>query len=141
VQAIKVLRAGPLHSHLFRDRSKIVPELYEQFRNSASQRSNTSASLSSKGKHRSKTKLQGLATKIINTITPSRCTTSIPMVVGHQRTGKRILDHLRKKGTMQPSIRGPLITASEVSMLKNFGPPPQERNHATFYQRSTHYSQ
>jgi uncharacterized protein (DUF3084 family) len=28
-QAIKALHAGPLHSHLVRERSKIVPELYE----------------------------------------------------------------------------------------------------------------
>jgi hypothetical protein len=30
-QAIKALRAGPLHSPLVRERSKTVPELYEQF--------------------------------------------------------------------------------------------------------------
>jgi hypothetical protein len=30
-QAIKALRAGPLHIHLVIERSKIVPELYEQF--------------------------------------------------------------------------------------------------------------
>jgi hypothetical protein len=30
-QAIKALRAGPLHSHLVRERPKIVSELYEQF--------------------------------------------------------------------------------------------------------------
>jgi hypothetical protein len=30
-QAIKALRAGPLHSHLVRKRPKTVPELYEQF--------------------------------------------------------------------------------------------------------------
>jgi hypothetical protein len=30
-QAIKALRTGPLHSHLVRERPKIVPELYEQF--------------------------------------------------------------------------------------------------------------
>jgi hypothetical protein len=30
-QAIKPLRAGPLHSHLVRERPKIVPELYEHF--------------------------------------------------------------------------------------------------------------
>jgi hypothetical protein len=30
-QAIKALRAGPLHSHLVRERPKIVTELYEQF--------------------------------------------------------------------------------------------------------------
>jgi hypothetical protein len=28
-QAIKALRAGPLHSHLVREQSKIVPELYD----------------------------------------------------------------------------------------------------------------
>jgi hypothetical protein len=28
-QAIKALRAGPLHSHLVRQQTKIVPELYE----------------------------------------------------------------------------------------------------------------
>jgi hypothetical protein len=31
VQAIKALRAGPLHSHLVRERPKIVLELYDQF--------------------------------------------------------------------------------------------------------------
>jgi hypothetical protein len=30
-QAIISLRAGPLHSHLVRERPKIVPELYNQF--------------------------------------------------------------------------------------------------------------
>jgi hypothetical protein len=30
-QAIKALRVGPLHIHLVRERSKTVPELYEQF--------------------------------------------------------------------------------------------------------------
>jgi hypothetical protein len=30
-QAIKALRANPLHSHLVRERPKIVLELYEQF--------------------------------------------------------------------------------------------------------------
>jgi hypothetical protein len=30
-QAIKAQRAGPLHSHLVRERLKIVPELYDQF--------------------------------------------------------------------------------------------------------------
>jgi hypothetical protein len=30
-QAIKALRAGPLRSHLERERPKIVPELYDQF--------------------------------------------------------------------------------------------------------------
>jgi hypothetical protein len=30
-QAIKALRAGPLHSHLVREQPKTVPELYDQF--------------------------------------------------------------------------------------------------------------
>jgi hypothetical protein len=30
-QAIKTLRAGPLHSHLVRERPKTMPELYEEF--------------------------------------------------------------------------------------------------------------
>jgi hypothetical protein len=30
-QAIKALQVGPLHSHLVRERPKIVPVLYEQF--------------------------------------------------------------------------------------------------------------
>jgi hypothetical protein len=30
-QSIKALRVGPLHSHLVRERPKMVPELYEQF--------------------------------------------------------------------------------------------------------------
>jgi hypothetical protein len=30
-QAIKALRAGPLHSHLVREQPKTVPKLYDQF--------------------------------------------------------------------------------------------------------------
>jgi hypothetical protein len=58
--------------------------------------------------------LQGLAIMIINAITPNRCTSSILMVASHQRTGKRILDHLHKKGIRQPSTRGPLNTVREA---------------------------
>jgi hypothetical protein len=30
-QAVKALRAGPLHNHLVRERPKIVSELYDKF--------------------------------------------------------------------------------------------------------------
>jgi hypothetical protein len=82
--------------------------------NLANQRSNTSTSSSTKENPPKKTKLNGLATMIINAITPSRCIASIPMVVCHQRIGKIILDHLCKKGTMQLSTRGLPITVSEA---------------------------
>jgi hypothetical protein len=60
-------------------------------------------------------KLQGLATMIINAILSSQCTTSISMVASHQRIGKRILDHLRKKRTMQTSTSGLLTIVSEAA--------------------------
>jgi hypothetical protein len=99
--------------------------------NLASQRFNTSASLSSKGKPQSKTKLQGLATMIINAITPSRCTTLISIVAGHQRTAKRILDHLCKKGTMQLSVRGPLITVIEMATRAEATVTGEDRTHSS----------
>jgi hypothetical protein len=113
-QSIKALQDEPLHNHLVRDWPKTCQNSMSSLQNSTSRRSRTSASLSSKGRLQSKTKLQCLATVIINAITPSLCTTSILMVASHQRTRKRILDHLRKKGTMQLSTRGLLITVSEV---------------------------
>jgi hypothetical protein len=50
------------------------------------------------------TKLEGQPTTMtISAATPSMCTTSTPLVMGLWRTGKRILDHLRKKEAMEPS--------------------------------------
>jgi hypothetical protein len=84
--------------------------------NLASQRSNISASLSSKEKLQSKTKLQCLlATMTISVATPNRCISLISTVAGDQKIGKRTLDHLRKKGIIQPSTRGLLITITKAT--------------------------
>jgi hypothetical protein len=82
--------------------------------NSASRRSNTSASLSSKEKLQSKMKLQGLLViMIINAATPSQCTTSIPIFVGHQKIGIRISDPLRKKEAKALSTKGQISIINE----------------------------
>jgi hypothetical protein len=44
------------------------------------------------------TKLQGqIATMTTNVATPSQCKTLILIVVGHQKSARRILDHLARK--------------------------------------------
>jgi hypothetical protein len=61
-------------------------------------------------------KLQGQpATMITSVAIPSWCTTLILMAVGHQKTGKRILGHLHKKETREPSTRGLASTVNEVA--------------------------
>jgi hypothetical protein len=81
--------------------------------NSASQRSCTSASSSSKEKYPSMMKPQGhLTTMIISAASPNKYTTSTLTVV----------------------------TPSE-NWVKNFGPPPQERSQRTFDHRPNQYNQ
>jgi hypothetical protein len=84
--------------------------------NSASQRSNISASSSSKGKLQSQTKPQGPhATMTASVAILSRYTASTQMAVGHQRIGRRILGHLRKKETREPPIQDLPSTIKEAA--------------------------
>jgi hypothetical protein len=52
---------------------------------------------------------------IVNVATPSQCTTLIQVVAGHQRIGKRILGHLRKKEIQEPLIKDLLSTIKEAA--------------------------
>jgi hypothetical protein len=67
--------------------------------NSTNRRSRTSANLSNKEKHPSTMMLQDQCTTMTatNATTLSMSTTSIPMVAGLWKTGKRIMGHLLKK--------------------------------------------
>jgi hypothetical protein len=56
-----------------------------------------------------------LATMIVSVATPSRCIALILMAAGHQRIGRRILAHLRKKETQGPPIWDSLSTIREVA--------------------------
>jgi hypothetical protein len=86
------------------------------FQNSANRRSSISASLSKKEKFQSQTKPQGpLVTMTVIAATPSRCIALILMATSHQRIGRRISDHLRKKGTREPLIRDSLSTIREAA--------------------------
>jgi hypothetical protein len=46
--------------------------------------------------------------------TPSLCTTSIMMDVGHQRIKRRIMGHPRNKQTIGPPTRDSIITSKEA---------------------------
>jgi hypothetical protein len=50
----------------------------------------------------------------INAAIPELCTILILIVVGHQRTGRRILDHLYRKETQGPPIKDSLHTPREA---------------------------
>jgi hypothetical protein len=81
--------------------------------NSANQRSLTSANLSSKEKNPRTTKVQDqrAAMAVDNIITQSESTTSTQMGASLRKTGRRILDHLQKKGVREFSIIEQIITA------------------------------
>jgi hypothetical protein len=51
----------------------------------------------------------------ISVAIPSQCIALILMVVGYQRIGRNILDHLRRKETQGPSIRDPPIQLKRQS--------------------------
>jgi hypothetical protein len=70
-QAIKALRAGPLHSHLVRERPKIVSELYDQFMKFSKFEVQHFVRLSSRGNCQSSMKLQDLPIMKINGATPN----------------------------------------------------------------------
>jgi hypothetical protein len=75
---------------------------------SVSWRSNTSASLGSKEESQNQTKLQDPVIMIINEATPSMYTTLTPIAVSHQKTGRRTLEHLRRKEIQELSSKDPL---------------------------------
>jgi hypothetical protein len=89
--------------------------------NSASQRFCTSLSLRNKEKHPSMTRHpsmmkpqeQPATTTTANVVTLSKCTTSILMVMGLRKIGKRILVHPLKKGVRGTSITGQTNTNKE----------------------------
>jgi hypothetical protein len=81
-----------------------------------SQRFCTFASGNNTEKHLGMMKPQGQPdTMIIRAATPSRCTTSIPMVVDLWKTRRIILDHPHKKEVRRPSIIGQISTISEAA--------------------------
>jgi hypothetical protein len=83
--------------------------------NSASQRSNIFASLRSRGKFQSPTKLQDLGTTKISEATPNQYTTLIPMVADHQKIGRRALKHLCKKDILGSPTKDSFKAAKEVT--------------------------
>jgi hypothetical protein len=98
-QAIKAQRAGPLHSHLVRERPKIVSELYEQF------------AKFSKSKSQKQTKPLYLTTMKVSVATRNPCTTSTLMDVDHRRIARKIMGHHHtKQATTPPPTRGSAST-------------------------------
>jgi hypothetical protein len=61
-------------------------------------------------------KLQDLVIVITNATTQSLYSTSILMVVGHQRTGRKTLEGLCKKETLGLSIKYPPNTTKVVEL-------------------------
>jgi hypothetical protein len=60
-------------------------------------------------------KLQNLSTMKISEPTPNEYTISIQTVVGHQKIGRRILEHLRKKDIQEPLTKDSHRAAKEVA--------------------------
>jgi hypothetical protein len=84
--------------------------------NSVSRKPSISASSSSIGKLQSSMKPKGpLTTMIASTAILSQSIASIQTVAGHQRIGRRILGHLHKKETQEPSIKDLLSTIKEAA--------------------------
>jgi hypothetical protein len=112
VQAIKALRAGPLHNYLVMERPKTVSELYEQITKFSK----------SEVQHFRKLKQQRKTSKP-NEAPRSRYNDS-------QRSYPKLVHSIDSHGCGPPE-----------NWEKNFGTPPQERNQRTFDQRFTQYSQ
>jgi hypothetical protein len=75
--------------------------------NSVSWRTNISTNSSNRGTLQNQTKLQDLVIVITNATTQSLYTTSILMVVGDQRTGRKTSEGLHRKETQGHSIKDP----------------------------------
>jgi hypothetical protein len=114
VQAIKALRAGPLHNHLVRERPKIVLELYGQFAKFSKSEIQHFCKLEQQRKVSKPDETPRPDTMTINEATPSMYTTLTLMAVGHQKARKRTLDHLRRKETQEFSTKDTPSTVKEV---------------------------
>jgi hypothetical protein len=112
MQAIKTLRAGPLHSHLVRERSKTLPELYEQFTKFSK----------SEVQHFHKLKQQRKIAKPDEALRPR--------YNDNQRSYLKIVHNIDLVGGGPPE-----------NWEKNLGGPQQERNSSTFDQRPPQYNQ
>jgi hypothetical protein len=113
VQAIKTLRAGPLHNHLVRERPKTVSELYEQFEKISK----------SEVQHFHKLEQQRKTSKPDEALRPPRYNDS-------QRNYPKLVHNIDSDDCGPPD-----------NWEKNFGPPPQERNLRAFDQTFTQYNQ
>jgi hypothetical protein len=96
-QAIKALRAGPLHSHLVKERPRPVLELYEQFTKFSKSEIQHFRKLEQQRKFQSRTKLQDLTTLKTSTTIPSQCTTLILTIVDHWRIERGVMGHPRNR--------------------------------------------
>jgi hypothetical protein len=110
-QALKVLRASPLHSHLVSERPKIASEIYEQFAKFSKFKIQHFHKLELQRKFQSQTKPQDLTTMKVSAGTLSLCTKSTLMDVDHWRIGRRIMGHPRNKQTRGPPTRDLINTA------------------------------
>jgi hypothetical protein len=112
MQAIKVLKVGPLHSHLVRERPKIVPKLYEQFAKFSK----------SEVKHFRKLEQQRKIAK------PDEAPR--PRYSDNQRNYPKHVHNIDSNGCGPPE-----------NWEKNFRGPSQERNPRIFDERSHQYNQ
>jgi hypothetical protein len=110
-QAIKALRAGPLHSHLVREGPKIVPKIYEQF----------AKFNKSKVQYFRKLKQQRKITKPDEALRP--------------RYNDNQCNYLKPIQSIDSDSGRP-----PENWEKNFGGPLQERNPRVFDQRSPQYN-
>jgi hypothetical protein len=104
VHAIKDLCTGHLHNHLVRDRPKIVSELYELFAKF------------------SKSEVQHFCKLEQQRKTPKQDEAPRPFCYNDNQHNYPKLVHSINSDCCRPP----------ENWEKNFGPPPQERNHATF---------
>jgi hypothetical protein len=112
-QAIKALRAGPLHSHLVRERPKIIVVLYEEF----AKFSKSEVLYFRKLEQQRKTPKHDEAPRP-------------PRYNDNQRNNPNQVHSIDCDGYGPP-----------VNWENNFGPPTQERNQRTFDHRLNQYSQ
>jgi aspartyl-tRNA synthetase len=113
-QAIKALRVGPLHSHLVRERPKTVLILYEQFIKFSKSQILHFRKLKQHTKYQNPMKPQYLTTMKISEATPYQYTTLILMTAGHQKIGRKFLEHLRRKDIREFSTKDPHKAAKEA---------------------------
>jgi hypothetical protein len=121
-QAMKALRAGPLHSHLVRERPKTVPELYEQFEKCSKSDVQHFYKLEHKGMLQNQTYLKDLIIVITNETTQILYIASILMVAF---IGKKPKDFRSKTPTPPPN------TTKEVELQTVVVKPPYCKYHGS----------